>query len=126
MKNLIFKTNIDKKINANEFYRKILFTSKKMQVVIMTLRKNEYIPLNDKLHQTSFIKIEEGCGILTVGYRHKRSYTLNEGDSVVINPKTAYELINKSGRSLKILNILTPPQHDYDSILRRQPIFMSN
>ena len=49
MNNKIFTINIEKETLANIFFRKVLFTTKYQQLVIMNIKPKEDIPFDDML-----------------------------------------------------------------------------
>jgi len=103
-----FGTNLDNLTNENENYRRVLWTGD-LQLVVMSLKPKENIPLEIHPHTTQFIKVEKGRGIALIG---NKTYTLSKGSCVIIPPNTPHEIKNVSNvRKLKLYTIYTPAEH---------------
>ena len=62
-----FTTNIEKVTLENENYRKVLYTGK-LQLVVMSLKAGEDIPLEVHNEIDQFIRIEKGSAYVKVGH----------------------------------------------------------
>ena len=61
-----FSTNIEQKTIANRNYRKVIYTDKYQQLVLMSLNVGEYI--HRETHPgTQFFRIEQGTGKAQIG-----------------------------------------------------------
>lgn len=103
----MFRTNIEKDTLNNKKYRKILHTTKELQVVLMSLKSGEYIP-EEVHHATQFIRIESGHGVAEVS---NRRYILKDGVAIVIPSGKKHMIINTGVDELKLYTIYSPPQH---------------
>ena len=106
----MFSTNIEKKSLDNKFYRKILYTDKFMQLVLMSIEPNDEIPL-EKHTGSQFIRIEDGTGFLRKGKSGKK-IILKDGISVNIPPNTLHHVKNTGKKAIKLYSIYSPPEHD--------------
>jgi len=103
----IFHTNIEKETIENKEYRKILNTGKYMQLVSMSLKPHENIPL--ELHiADQFIRVEKGIASVIIS---KNNYKLEDGDCIVIPANTEHYIENIGRDDLKLYTIYSPPQH---------------
>ncbi len=68
----VFSKNIENISINNNYYRKVLFTTKNMQLVVMSLLPNENIPLEIHKNHDQFIKIEKGKCEAIIGNTHKK------------------------------------------------------
>lgn len=103
----MFRTNIEKDTLNNKQYRKVLHTTKELQVVLMNLKINEDIP--EEVHQaTQFIRVESGHGVAVVS---NRRYILRDGVAIVIPSGKKHRIINTGDEELKLYTIYSPPQH---------------
>lgn len=103
----MFRTNIEKDTLTNKKYRKILHTTKELQVVLMSLKVGEDIP-EEVHHATQFIRVESGRGVVVVsGHR----YLLKDGVAIVIPSGKKHRIINTGDDELKLYTIYSPPQH---------------
>jgi mannose-6-phosphate isomerase-like protein (cupin superfamily) len=102
-------TNIERDTLANEDYRRVLFTGRNTQLVLMTLRPGEEIGRETHAEHDQFIRIESGTGIVELGTaRHE----LSDGVAVVIPAGTRHNVINTSkSEPLRLYTLYSPPEH---------------
>ncbi|MFA6416089.1 MAG: cupin domain-containing protein [Candidatus Paceibacterota bacterium] len=100
--------NIEKKSQYNDNFREVLFTSGKMQLVVMKLNAGEDIgeEVHDKVDQ--FIRVESGEGMAVLDGEETKIY---DGFAVVIPAGTKHNIINQGVDAMKLYTIYTPPQH---------------
>ena len=110
---MVFKGNIEKLTLDNNYYRKVLDTNKKMQLVLMSLDIDEEI--GEEVHKTisQFIRVEKGTATAII--KGKRYY-LKDGDSVIVPPNTKHNIINRGEGQLKLYTIYTPPKHSKNCV----------
>lgn len=101
-----FKTNIEKRTLNNNSFRKILYTTPQMQLVVMSLKRNEDIGMEKHNRITQFIRIEKGEVLAII--KGKKKY-LNEGDAIIIPANTYHNIIALS--NTKLYTIYSPPAH---------------
>ena len=118
----VFSKNIENISINNNYYRKVLFTTKNMQLVVMSLLPNENIPLEIHKNHDQFIKIEKGKCEAIIGNTHKKKITLEKGDCIIIPNNTYHEIINIGKYKLKLYTIYTPPEHDAYKIDKKKLI----
>lgn len=102
-----FKNNIEKLTLHNNFYRKVIYTTKQMQLVLMNIPENQEIGEEVHKHNSQFIRIEGGSGTATVG---TKKYRLKDGDAIII-PSGIKHNIRASDKGLKLYTIYSPPEH---------------
>ena len=111
--------NIENATLNNNYYRKVLYTDKYQQVVVMSLNVGEDIHLEIH-HGTQFFRIEEGTGMAAIAGKR---YKLEDGMAFVVPPNTKHYVKNTSTRyPLKLYTIYSPPQHPPGTIDRRKPL----
>lgn len=101
-------TNIEKDSLENEYFRKVLYTDERLQLVVMSLKPNEDI--GEETHQLDqFIRVEAGEGKAVLdGEEH----VLPNGSVVVIPSGTKHNIINTSSeKPLKLYTLYAPPSH---------------
>lgn len=103
-----FKINIEKATINNTKYRRVLYTTKELQLVVMSLPKGDDINCEKHIHTTQFIRIEEGTCVV---YMNKQQYRLGPGDCVVIPSGTLHYVKNTGQTDLKLYTIYSPPEH---------------
>lgn len=110
-----FKSAIEKDAVENNNFRKVLYTSKYSQLVLMSLRPNEEIGLEAHTSNDQFFRVEAGHGKCVID---GHEYTLSDGDAVVVPAGAKHNVINTSGtEELKLYTIYSPPHHK-DGIVR--------
>ena len=103
-----FVTNIEEDTLDNEDFRRVLYTAKNSQLVLMSLRGNEEI--GEEIHELDqFIRVEAGQGLAVVdGVAHR----LSDGSAVIIPAGTKHNVINVSDtEELKLYTLYSPPEH---------------
>ncbi len=101
--------NIEKETLENNFFRKVLLTTKHQQLVVMSLNPSEDIGLETHENLDQFIKIEQGEGLAVLDGVETN---FSSGFSVTIPSGTNHNIINTSSENpLKIYTIYSPPNH---------------
>ena len=119
---IVFADNIEKITLDNEYYRKVLYTTDNMQLVVMTIKPGEDIELELHDNTDQFIRVEKGEGRLLIGTSNIESYHLEDGVAVIIPKGTYHRVVNTSDKSkLKLYSIYTPPEHDVNRIDTERP-----
>ncbi|MEO8712392.1 MAG: cupin domain-containing protein [Parafilimonas sp.] len=104
-----FKTNIEKDTLSNENFRKVLYTAKHFQLVLMSLHPNEDIGEETHDDNDQFFRFEAGHGKCIVD---GTEYEVKNGDVVVIPAGARHNIINlDSATELKMYTIYAPPHH---------------
>ena len=102
-----FINNIEAIAVKNEAFRRVLYTAKNCQLVVMALKPQEDI--GAEVHTLDqFFRVEEGTGeAIMDGVR-----TASEAGFAVIVPAGAkHNIINTGTESLKLYTIYSPPNH---------------
>jgi len=101
-------SNIEKLSLENENFREVLFTSKNIQLVVMSLKPNEDI--GEEVHQLDqFFRCESGKGLAILD---GESQVISDGFVVVVPAGTTHNIINTSeDKQLKLYTIYSPPNH---------------
>jgi len=104
-----FHINIGEEAKNNENFRKVLYTGKYSQLVLMTLKPSEEI--GTEVHQTldQFFRIEEGNGKAIID---GNEYILGAEDVIIVPAGANHNIINTSdSEPLKLYTIYSPPNH---------------
>ena len=110
-----FKSAIENDAVANDNFRKVLYTSKHSQLVLMSLLPNEEFGLETHAANDQFFRIEKGNGKCIID---GSEYWLSDGDAVVVPSGAQHNIINTSAtESLKMYTIYSPAHHK-DGIIR--------
>ncbi|AKB53200.1 MULTISPECIES: cupin domain-containing protein [Methanosarcina] len=110
-----FSIDIEKATLENNYFRKVLYTSKYSQLVIMSLNPGEDIGMEVHEKNDQFLRFEEGQGKCII---NGNEYEVGNGSAVVVPAGAQHNVINtlKTG-SLKFYVIYSPPVHK-DGIIR--------
>lgn len=93
-------------VNNNEQFRRILTTTKRSQLVMMTLQPKQEIGL--ETHDgDQFIYIQEGNGTLIM---NNDTYKIYPGVGFIIPSGTRHNVISDNNK-LKLFTIYAPPEH---------------
>ena|SRR3972149_648746 len=104
-----YATNIEKVTLRNKNYRRVLFTGKKIQLVVMSLNPKEDIPFEVHPKIDQFIRIESGSAEIFAGGKKNK---LSDGDVIIIPAGTRHRVLNSSSsKKLKIYTIYATPEH---------------
>lgn len=109
-----FVINIDEAAEQNNTFRTALWTGNHLQVTLMSIRAGESIGLENHPHLDQFIRIEQGQGLVKMGYSKDNldfQRRVFEDYAVIIPAGTWHNLINTGNRPLKLYSIYAPPQH---------------
>ena len=110
-----FNTNIEKDTLENENFRKVLYTGKHTQLVLMSLKPNEDIGMEVHTDNDQFFRFEKGEGKCIID---GNEYTLNDGSVIIVPAGAAHNIINTSPtESLKLYTLYSPAHHK-DGIVR--------
>jgi mannose-6-phosphate isomerase-like protein (cupin superfamily) len=110
-----FNINIEKETIANNNFRKVLYTSKHSQLVLMSLRPNEDIGLEVHPDNDQFFRFEQGNGQCII---NGNVYEVSDGMAIVVPAGAEHNVINtSSNEDLKLYTIYSPAHHK-DGIVR--------
>lgn len=99
--------DLEKSTLANDNFRKVLYTAKYSQLVLMSLGKGEDI--GEEIHELDqFIRIESGEGKAIL---NGQEYNLTDGSAVVVPAGVKHNIINIGLVPLKLYTVYSPPEH---------------
>lgn len=107
------KFALEKKTEQNTAYRKVIQTTKQMQLVLMCLPPNDFIKRERHGHTTQFLRVEEGE--IQVDLEGSKKI-LREGDSLMIPPKMWHSVQNKGKEPAHLYTLYAPPEHPADLV----------
>ena len=110
-----YNTNIEKDTLNNNNFRKVLYTSKHLQFVLMSLRPGEEIGEEVHTENDQFFRIEGGHGKCIID---GNEYEIKDGDAIVIPSGAKHNVLNIDNQTdLKMYTLYAPPHHK-DGIVR--------
>ena len=101
---------IEKLTEKNNYFRKVLYTGKYTQLVLMCLQPGEEIgnEVHDNVDQ--FFRIEEGKAKFVFGSGEE--HLVEDGDAVIVPAGTHHNVINASkSKVLQLYTLYSPPNH---------------
>lgn len=103
-----FVTNIEQAAVENEYFRKVLYTDERIQLVVMSLKPGEDI--GEEVHQLDqFIRVEAGEGRAVLdGVAHE----IQDGVAIVVPKGVLHNITNTSStKPMKLYTVYAPPNH---------------
>jgi mannose-6-phosphate isomerase-like protein (cupin superfamily) len=93
----------------NKNFRKVLFTSKYMQLVVMCLDPQEDIGVEVHKKVDQFFRVDSGKGKIIMDGKTTK---FSDGYAMIVPAGTEHNIINTSkSKKLKLYTLYTPPQH---------------
>ncbi|NLB75948.1 MAG: cupin domain-containing protein [Crenarchaeota archaeon] len=111
-----FVDNIEKSTVENQDFRRVLYTGKYSQLVLMAIGINDDIGEETHDDVDQFFRFEQGEGkVIIDGVEHK----VGDGDAVIVPAGAKHNVVNTSKDSLlKLYTIYSPPEHQ-DKTVRK-------
>ena len=114
-----FCSNIEKDTLENENFRKVLYTGKHSQLVLMSLAPNEEIGMEIHAENDQFFRFEKGQGKVVID---GNEYQVGDGFAVVVPAGAQHNVINTSATERLNLYTIYSPAHHQDGIVRATKI----
>ena len=111
-----YQANIEKETLKNTDFRRVLYTGKHSQLVLMSLKPSEEI--GEEVHGNidQFFRFEEGEGVVVIDHV---KHVVGDGVAVIVPAGALHNVINTSKREkLKLYTIYSPPEHQ-DNVVRK-------
>jgi mannose-6-phosphate isomerase-like protein (cupin superfamily) len=104
-----FNANIEKETLENTNFRKVLYTAKHSQLVLMSLRPMEEIGMEVHRDNDQFFRFEKGTGKCIID---GNEYVLADGSAIIVPAGAQHNIINTSATDdLKLYTIYSPAHH---------------
>lgn len=103
--------NIEKLTLENKYFRKVLYTGKHAQLVLMCLQGGEEI--GNEVHENvdQFFRIEHGEAKFVLN-NGAEEHVAHDGDAVIVPAGTYHNVINTSKTEpLQLYTVYSPPNH---------------
>ncbi len=103
-----FVDNIETLTTENTDYRRVVYTGKHLQLVLMTLQPGEEI--GAEVHEThdQFLRIESGSGEAVIdGKKH----AVADDDAIIVPAGARHNVINTGDAPLMLYTLYGPPEH---------------
>ncbi|MGZ9083021.1 MAG: cupin domain-containing protein [Rhodoplanes sp.] len=109
-----FVEDIEELTEDNDHFRRVLYTGKHLQLVLMALKPGEEIGEEVHAGHDQFFRVEKGRGEVVIdGTRTKI-----KGDDAIIVPAGArHNVVNTGDKPMKLYTLYGPPEHR-DGVVR--------
>lgn len=106
---------IEKETEKNTDFRRVLYTGKYNQLVLMNIKPSEEIGEETHEDVDQFFRFEKGEGkVIIDGVEHR----VKDGYGVIVPAGAKHNVVNTSKRAnLKLYTIYSPPEHQ-DGVVR--------
>ena len=103
-----FVANIEQLTESNSDFRRVLYTGKNLQLVLMAIEPGEEI--GEEIHEDrdQFFRVETGSGeVLIDGTRSK----IAPDDGIIVPAGARHNIINTGDTPLRLYTLYAPPEH---------------
>jgi mannose-6-phosphate isomerase-like protein (cupin superfamily) len=106
--------NIESLALENEAFRRVLYTDKNSQLVLMSLLPGEEI--GEEVHDVDqFLRVEKGVGSAVVS---DIPHAIADGSVIIVPAGTKHNIVNAGPAPMKLYTLYMPPHHR-DGVIHR-------
>lgn len=109
-----FVKDIEEATVSNTDFRRVLYTGKHLQLVLMALMPGEQIGEEVHVSHDQFFRVEEGAGAVVIDGRNRN---IKKNDAIIVPAGARHNIVNTGTGPLKLYTVYGPPAHR-DGILR--------
>jgi mannose-6-phosphate isomerase-like protein (cupin superfamily) len=103
-----FVGDIEDQAEGNSNFRRVVYTGKNLQLVLMSLKPGEDIGEEVHTDLDQFFRIEKGKGeVLIDGKRSK----IKDDDAVLVPAGARHNIINTGDKPMRLYTLYGPPEH---------------
>jgi mannose-6-phosphate isomerase-like protein (cupin superfamily) len=103
-----FVGDIEDQAESNSDFRRVVYTGKNLQLVLMSLKPGEDIGEEVHTDRDQFFRIEKGKGeVLIDGKRSK----IKDDDAVFVPAGARHNIINTGDKPMRLYTLYGPPEH---------------
>ena len=99
----------------NTDFRRVLYTGKYLQLVLMTLQPGEEIGAEVHEDHDQFFRIESGSGEVRID---GKATAIKDDDAVIVPAGARHNVVNTGDRPLTLYTLYGPPEHR-DGVVHR-------
>ena len=103
-----FVADIEDLTEKNSDFRRVLYTGKNLQLVLMSLKPGEEI--GEEVHEDrdQFFRVEMGEGEVRIdGNRSK----IEDDDAIIVPAGARHNVVNTGDKPLRLYTLYAPPEH---------------
>ena len=106
--------DIERHAVDNAAFRRVVYTGRHMQLVLMSLKAGEEIGAETHIDHDQFFRVEKGKGEVWIdGERRK----IKRDVAVIVPAGARHNVVNTGAKSLKLYTLYAPPEHR-DAVVR--------
>lgn len=98
----------------NAAFRRVVYTGKHLQLVLMALKAGEEIGVETHVGTDQFFRVEKGEGEVWIDGERTR---IKPDDAIVVPAGAKHNIVNTGAEPLKLYTLYAPPQHR-DGVVR--------
>ncbi len=103
-----FVDDIEELTGANDDFRRVLYTGKKLQLVLMALQSGEEIGEEVHKDRDQFFRIEDGTGEIVID---GISTKVRSATAMIVPAGARHNVKNTGKKALKLYTLYAPPEH---------------
>ena len=103
-----YHDDIEKQTKSNSDFRRVLYTGKHLQLVLMTLKPGEEIGAEVHPDNDQFFRVDSGSGVVTIDGHDSK---ISDGFAVVVPAGARHNIRNDGSEPLKLYTVYGPPDH---------------
>ncbi len=103
-----FIVDLEDMTEENTDFRRVLYTGKNLQLVLMSLNPGEEIGEEVHAKHDQFFRLEAGKGIVSIdGIRSK----IKKDHAVIVPAGARHNIVNTGDEPMRLYTLYAPPQH---------------
>ena len=103
-----FVADIEELTEENGDFRRVLYTGKNLQLVLMAIEPGGEIGEEIHADRDQFFRVEEGKGEVVIdGHRSK----IKANDAIIVLAGARHNVINTGDKPLRLYTLYAPPEH---------------
>ena len=103
-----YHDDIEKLTKANADFRRVLYTGKHLQLVLMALKPGEEIGAEVHPDNDQFFRVDSGSGVVTIDGNDSK---ISDGFAVIVPAGARHNIKNDGTEPLKLYTLYGPPDH---------------
>ena len=110
-----YHDDIEQQTKANTDFRRVLYTGKHLQLVLMSLKPGEEIGAEVHPDNDQFFRVDSGSGVVTIDGTNSK---ISDGFAVVVPAGARHNIKNDGDEPLKLYTLYGPPDHKDKTVHR--------
>jgi mannose-6-phosphate isomerase-like protein (cupin superfamily) len=103
-----FVDDIERLTEENTNFRRVLYTGKNMQLVLMSLKPGEEIGAEVHEDRDQFFRVEKGKGEVQID---GKSHPIEADDAIIVPAGARHNVVNNGNEPLQLYTLYGPPEH---------------